>query len=53
MAKGKVKAKVKASANKIPLKAGSQHTNTTGGIFTTKVIAIAKKIKNGKGGSQN
>lgn len=49
----KVKGRVKASTRKKPVKAGSQHTNTTGGIFTTKVIAITKKIKNGKGGSKN
>lgn len=49
----KVKGRVKASSNKKPVKAGSQHTNTTGGIFTTKVIAIVKKIKNGEGSSKN
>lgn len=53
MAKGRLKAKVSTSVKKKPVKAGSQHTNTTGGIFTTKVIAITKKIKNGKGGSKN
>lgn len=53
MAKGKVKAKVKTSAKKKPIKAGSQHTNTTGGIFTTKVIAISKKIKDGKSSGKN
>lgn len=41
-ARGKVKSKVKRK----PVKAGSEHTNTTGGIFTSKVIAIVKK-KNG------
>lgn len=42
-ARGKVKAKVKSK----PVKAGSTHTATTGGIFTTTVVAIAKKKKNG------
>lgn len=53
MAKGRLKAKVSTSVKKKPVKAGSQHTNTTGGIFTTKVIAITKKIKNGQDGSKN
>lgn len=53
MAKGRLKAKVSTSVKKKPVKAGSQHTNTTGGIFTTKVIAITKKIKNVEGGSKN
>lgn len=46
MAKGKIKAKVAVKAKVKPIKAGSKHTGTTGGIFTTKVIAITKK-KNG------
>lgn len=28
-----------------PVKAGSQHQDDTGGIFTRKVIAIMKKIR--------
>lgn len=45
MARAKVvaKAKTKASVKKAPVKAGSTHTNKTGGIMTSKVIAIAKK----------
>lgn len=47
MARAKVvaKAKTSATAKKRPVKAGSTHTSTTGGIMTTKVIAIAKKKK--------
>lgn len=47
MARAKVvaKAKTSASAKKRPVKAGSTYTKTTGGIMTTKVIAIAKKKK--------
>lgn len=47
MARAKVvaKAKTSASVKKRPVKAGSTHTSTTGGIMTTKVIAIAKKKK--------
>lgn len=44
----KVRGTIKAAARKKPVKAGSTHTDTTGGIFTSKVIAIAKKRKNKK-----
>lgn len=47
MARGKIKAKARVSTKVKPVKAGSKHTNTTGGIFTTKVIAITKKRNNG------
>lgn len=47
MANGRVKAKAKVKAKVKPVKAGSKYTNTTGGIFTTKVIAITKKRNNG------
>lgn len=40
-------AKIKSKVKRKPVKAGRKHTNSTGGIFTTKVIAITKKIKNG------
>lgn len=33
---------------KKPIKAGSTHTDDTGGIFTKKVIAIMKHIKGQK-----
>lgn len=33
---------------KKPIKAGSTHTDDTGGIFTKKIIAIMKKIKGQK-----
>lgn len=48
MARGKVvaKAKTKAKVKRKPVKAGSTHTSTTGGIMTTKIVAIAKKKKN-------
>lgn len=42
MARSKVKGKVKVSVKKRPLKAGSTDTKS-GGILTSKVIAIAKK----------
>lgn len=48
MARAKVVAKAKTSASakkRPPIKAGSTYTKTTGGIMTTKVIAIAKKKK--------
>lgn len=43
----KARGKIKAKAKRKPVKAGSSHTATTGGIFTTTVVAIAKKEKNG------
>lgn len=49
MAKVRVKGSVKVSARKKPVKAGSAHTGTTGGIFTTKAIAIAKKRRRKNG----
>lgn len=42
-AKGKVKAKV----TKKPVKAGSSKPNNVGGIVNVKVVATAKKVKNG------
>ena len=42
----KVKGKIKSSVKRIPVKAGSTNRGGNGGIFTAKVIAIAKK-KNG------
>lgn len=47
MAKGKVKAKVKTSAKKKPVKAGTKAPKNIGGILNHKVIAIVKKTKNG------
>ncbi len=49
MANVKATAKTKVSVKKKPIKAGSSHTSTTGGIFTTKTIAIAKKRKKKNG----
>lgn len=46
MGKAIVKGKTKAKVKKAPVKAGRTHTSTTGGIMTTKVVAIAKKKKN-------
>lgn len=49
MAKARFIAKTKAIASvkkRIPIKAGSTNRGGNGGIFTTKVIAIAKKKKN-------
>lgn len=48
MAKVKAKAsgKVSVKVKKKPIKAGSTHTNDTGGIFTAKVAAIARKRRN-------
>lgn len=52
--KVKVTGKTKVSVKKNPIKAGSGHKDNTGGIFTAKVAAIARKrrkrinkIKNG------
>jgi hypothetical protein len=42
-AKGKVKAKV----SKKPVKAGSSKPKNVGGIVNVKVVATAKKVKNG------
>lgn len=50
MARAKVVAKAKTSAKKRPpIKAGSTNRGGNGGIFTTKVIAIAKQRKQNKG----
>lgn len=43
----KVKGKVKASANKKPVKAGTKAPKNIGGIFNHKVVAIVKKVNNG------
>ena len=43
--KVKVTGQTKVSVKRKPVKAGSTHTNTTGGIFTTKVVAIERKRK--------
>lgn len=45
MVKVKAKAVNRVTIKKAPVKAGSTHQNTTGGIFTTKVVAITKKRK--------
>lgn len=47
MAKGKVKAKVKTSVKKKPIKAGTKDPKNVGGILNYKVVAIVKKTKNG------
>jgi hypothetical protein len=47
MAKGKVKAKVKTSVKKKPVKAGRTQPKNVGGILNHKVVATVKKIKNG------
>lgn len=41
----KVKGKIKSSVKRNPVKAGSTNRGGNGGIFTAKVIAIAKKKK--------
>ena len=46
--KVKVSSKAKVSVKKTPkkpVKAGSEREKTSGGVFTTKVIAIVKKKK--------
>lgn len=45
MGKAIVKGKTKAKVKKAPVKAGSTNRGGNGGIFTTKVIAIAKQKK--------
>ena len=47
MARGKVKTKAKVSANVRPVKAGRTMPKNVGGILNVKVLATAKKIKNG------
>ena len=42
--RSKAKVSVKRTPNK-PVKAGTEREKTSGGIFTTKVIAIVKKKK--------
>lgn len=52
MARAKVVAKAKTSATvkkRPPIKAGSTNRGGNGGIFTRKVIAIAKQRKQNKG----
>lgn len=43
----KVKGKVKASANKKPVKAGRTQPKNVGGILNHKVVATINKLKNG------
>lgn len=45
MAKVKVKGRTGVKVKRNPVKAGSKHTDTSGGIFTTKVVKIVKKQK--------
>lgn len=47
MARGKIKAKAKVSAKVRPVKAGRTMPQNVGGILNVKVLATAKKIKNG------
>lgn len=49
--KVKVTGKTKVSVQRKPIKAGSTHTNNSGGVFTAKTIAIVRKRrKNQKNG---
>lgn len=48
MAKVKATAKTKVSVKKKPVKAGSSHTNNTGGILNAKMAAIVRKRKKKK-----
>lgn len=43
--KVKVVGKSKVGVKRRPIKAGSTHTDNTGGIFTAKVAAYARKRK--------
>ena len=43
----KVKGKVKSSLRKKPVKAGRTKQKNVGGILNVKVLATAKKLKNG------
>lgn len=49
MARAKVvaKAKTSTSVKKKPIKAGSTMPKNVGGILNVKVVATAKKVKNG------
>lgn len=47
MANGRVKAKAKVKAKVKPVKAGRTMPKNVGGILNVKVLATAKKIKNG------
>lgn len=46
MAKVKVKGRSRVKVKRKPVKAGSKYTDTSGGIFTTKVVKIVNKMKN-------
>lgn len=43
----KVKGKVKSSIKRKPIKAGSTMPKNIGGVCNVKVVATAKKLKNG------
>lgn len=46
--KVKLRGTTSVKVKKYPVKAGSQHTDKTGGIFTAKVAAIARQRKRRK-----
>lgn len=45
----KLRGKTKVQVKRKPIKAGSTNTSTTGGVFITKTVAIAKKRKRRNG----
>lgn len=45
----KARGKVKAKAKRKPVKAGRSEPMNIGGILNVKVVATAKKLKNGQG----
>lgn len=47
MANGRVNAKAKVKAKVKPVKAGRTMQKNVGGILNVKVLATAKKLKNG------
>ena len=47
MAKIKAKTKARANRSQAPVKAGSSMARNVGGIVNVKVVATARKIKNG------
>lgn len=47
MARGKVKVRAKTKAKVSPVKAGRTMPKNVGGILNVKVLATAKKLKNG------
>lgn len=47
MAKIKAKTKTRANRSKSPVKAGSSMARNVGGIVNVKVVATAKKVRNG------